>query len=314
MRPAVRPTPFRSRFVPRALGVALVLSGAGAASAHAGALGPPDPHSPNAEEIRVAYYVMLALAVLLVLAVYAALLFALRRFRERRGAEPRRLGAGRGALVPVVAALSTLAAAIFVFGIVMTERTLELEESGGDGLGAQAARLAQVGVEGAPSLDELEMDESASAEEPSVLPDDGAPLVINAIAQQWVWRFEYPGGRPGQRLFTYGELVVPVDTTVVLNITSTDVIHRWFVPELGGQVDAIPGRSARTWFKVDEEGRYDGQSTAYSGTAYPAMRSWVRAVPAAEYEAYTEELQAELDEAQAAVAERSGGAAEGEAP
>ena len=58
--------------------------------------------------------------------------------------------------------------------------------------------------------------------------------MINAIGQQWLWRFEYPGGEPGHRTFSYDELVVPVDTAVVLNITSTDVIHSWCVPALGG--------------------------------------------------------------------------------
>src|SRR4029077_10650138 len=109
-------------------------------------------------------------------------------------------------------------------------------------------------------------------------PTDTSPLQINAIAQQWLWRFEYPGGRPGQRTFTYGELVVPVDTPVVLNITSTDVLHSWWVPQLGGQVQATPGDTVQTWFRADEVGRYSGRSTIFSGTSFPAMRAWVRVV------------------------------------
>ena len=71
---------------------------------------------------------------------------------------------------------------------------------------------------------------------------------------------------------------MPVDTAVVLNITSTDVIHSWSVPALGGQVQATPGDISQTWFKADEVGRYAGRSTIFSGTGYPAMSAWVRVV------------------------------------
>ena len=132
-------------------------------------------------------------------------------------------------------------------------------------------------------------------------PTESAPLQIDAIAQQWLWRFEYPGGRPGARTFSYGELVVPVDTTVILNITSTDVLHSWHVPALGGQVQASPGEVVQTWLKADSVGRYSGSSTVFSGTSFPAMRSWVRVVTVPEYEAYIKDLGAQLDKAQTTV-------------
>ena len=94
------------------------------------------------------------------------------------------------------------------------------------------------------------------------------------------------GGAPGNRVFSYGELVVPVDTAVVLRITSTDVMHRWFIPALGGQVDAVPGKTAETWFRADREGVYRGQSTFFAGSAYAVMRAWVRVVSPAAYEEY----------------------------
>ena len=85
---------------------------------------------------------------------------------------------------------------------------------------------------------------------------------------------------------------------MVLDVTSTDVLHSWWVPALGGQVQASPGDVSQTWFKADEEGRYAGRSTIFSGTGYPAMRSWVRVVSATEYQAYVEQLAADLSEAQ----------------
>ena len=58
-------------------------------------------------------------------------------------------------------------------------------------------------------------------------PSSQAPLVIRACGQQWIWRYEYPDGT-----YSYYELVVPVDTAVILHLCSTDVVHRWWVPGL----------------------------------------------------------------------------------
>jgi cytochrome c oxidase subunit 2 len=278
---------------------ATVLALACAAPAHA--LGPPDSHSPNADAINSAFWVLLVVVVAVVVVINAALIVALVRFRERRGREPSRFAAGRGALRPVVGALSLLAVVIFVYGVVVTNDVREIEQSGPNGLGA--AQTAQVGVKGLPASAAIEGTESATGEEPitDAEPTETSPLQIDAIAQQWLWRFEYPGGQPGQRTFTYGELVVPVDTTVILDITSTDVLHTWWVPALGGQVQAAPGDVTRTWFKADEEGRYPGRSTVFSGTGYPVMRAWVRVVSVPDYQAHIERLKTDLAEAQGIV-------------
>jgi cytochrome c oxidase subunit II len=270
-------------------------------AAPAQALGPPDSHSPNADAINSAFWVLLVVVVAVVVVINAALIVALVRFRERRGREPSRFAAGRGALRPVVGALSLLAVVIFVYGVVVTNDVRGIEQSGPNGLGA--AQTAQVGVKGLPASAAIEGTESATGEEPitGAEPTETSPLQIDAIAQQWLWRFEYPGGQPGQRTFTYGELVVPVDTTVILDITSTDVLHTWWVPALGGQVQAAPGDVTRTWFKADEEGRYPGRSTVFSGTGYPVMRAWVRVVSVPDYQAHIERLKADLAEAQGIV-------------
>jgi cytochrome c oxidase subunit 2 len=136
------------------------------------------------------------------------------------------------------------------------------------------------------------------------------------VGQRWLWRFEYPGGRPGDRIFSYGELVVPVDTAVLLHVSSIDVTHRWFVPPLGGQVDAVPGHEAETWLNADRVGTYHGQSTAFSGSGYPAMRAWVRVVEPEEYEAFVDRKRLELAAAQRYVERRiqEGGAPEAAIP
>jgi cytochrome c oxidase subunit 2 len=271
-----------------------------ATPAHAIRLGLEQSHSPNADDISTTYWVMIVVSVVLAVVINLALLGAVLRFRERRGREPSRVVAGRGALRPVIAVLSLVAIAIFVFGVVMTSNVRDVQSSGPNGLGA--APTAQVGVSGVTEPSTATTSESSTGETPSSeQTPQGGPLEINAIGQQWLWRFEYPGGRPGQRTFSYGELVVPVDTTVLLNVTSTDVLHSWWIPALGGQVQAVPGSTSQTWFKADEVGVYPGRSTVFSGTGYPAMRSWVKVVTVPEYQAYVEQLGKDLAEAQGIV-------------
>lgn len=245
---------------------------------------------------------MIIVTVLVTLAINVALIAAVVRFRERRGSEPARFTAGRGAFRPLLAGLGLLAVAIFIYGVVQATNAREIQDSGPDGLSSNPT--AQVGIKGLSPFTTSNDEQSATGSEPVAgEPTETAPLEIDAIAQQWLWRFEYPGGRPGQRTFTYGELVVPVDTTVVLNITSTDVLHSWHVPALGGQVQASPGEVVQTWFKADEVGRYSGSSTVFSGTSFPAMKSWVRVVTVPEYIAYVKQLQKDLSESQGIVAD-----------
>jgi cytochrome c oxidase subunit 2 len=271
----------------RALAPAALALAALAAPAHASILDPKTPHSPNAHDITTTYWVMLAVIVVLIVAVNAALIVAIMRFRERRDRRPPRLAAGRGV-------------AIFVFGVIETSSTRSVEASDPNGLSASATRYAQVGLRNAPPLGLAPGTQNAPNPQTQGAPETKAgPVVIAAIAQQWLWRFEYPGNNPQSTpRFSYGELVVPVDTTVILNITSTDVMHTWWIPSLGGQVQAVPGTVSQTWFKADEEGTFRGSSTTFSGTAYPALRAWVRVVSPEAYQAYLDNRQQDLLDAQ----------------
>jgi cytochrome c oxidase subunit II len=254
---------------PFVFGVAALFALALAEPASA-AIAPDAAHSPNAEDMRVAYWVMLVVATLIGAGLIGGLLVAMRRFRSTRSVtEPRRLTAGRGVIAKIGAGLAALSVAIFVFGIVVSNGVRE-----------------------------------ATAEE------GAEEIEIDAIAQQWLWRFEYPEQAEGTfsegiaTVFSYGELVVPVDTVVNLSIDSTDVIHSWFVPALGPQVWAVPGEVQEVSFVADEEGLYRGQSTVFSGASgYPVMRANVRVVSAQEYQDYIENLNTELQEGQSAVAE-----------
>jgi cytochrome c oxidase subunit II len=255
-----------------------------AAPAAASVLGPRAGHSPNADEIRTAYWVAIVVGAILIVVVHAFLIAALIRFRARRGRAPRRFTAGARAFVRPAVPVVAVAVGLFVFAIVMMTRARDVQATGSEGLGANGNLVAQVnGLS---------------------IPPDSKVLNINVIGQRWLWRFEYPGGQPGNRIFSYGELTVPVDTTVLLHLTSTDVTHRWFIPALGGQVDALPGQDVGTWFRADEVGTYHGQSTAFSGTSYATMRAWVHVVTPEDYQRFIDSKREQLTKAQDYVAKK----------
>ena len=238
--------------------------------------------------MQTIYLVMLAVSALIVIAINVALIAAVVRFRARRGETPARGTAARGVVARVAGGLGVLALVLFIVGIVFTESIRSPEASGPDGLQAAATRTAQVNPDPPPTS------------------DDAQTLTINVIGQQWLWRYEYPVKESDDQVFSpvfsYEKLVVPEDTTVILNVTSTDVVHRWAVPALAGKVDAVPGQYATTWFKADEAGEtYDGQSYQYSGPGYATMRTQVEVVTADEYEAWVEDQQRMITEGQQAV-------------
>ncbi len=129
-------------------------------------------------------------------------------------------------------------------------------------------------------------------------------IVIKATGYSWYWGYEYPadqGGfsfqsfmlddaarKPGQpRLLAVdNEVVVPVNKTVLLQVTSADVIHSFAVPAFGVKVDARPGALTETWFKVEREGIYYGQCSELCGNGHPYMPIAVRVVSEPEYSAW----------------------------
>ena len=82
-------------------------------------------------------------------------------------------------------------------------------------------------------------------------------------------------------------MVVPANRVVALSIVSADVAHSWWIPALGGKIDAIPGRTNHSWFKADENATYDGQCAELCGVQHAYMKAHVQAVSAANYAAWT---------------------------
>jgi heme/copper-type cytochrome/quinol oxidase subunit 2 len=245
-------------------------------------LSPPDGHSPNADDLNTLYWVMLVVGLFLLVAINGALVALVMRFRSERGRQPRRLVVRRPAQIGTAGAFAVLALVVFVLGVIQTQNAKKVEASGPEGLQASSLITAQRGLD---------------------IPTGGdtSPLEIEACGQQWIWRYEYPDGT-----YSYYEMVVPVDTAVVVKLCSTDVMHRWWVPGLSGKFDAAPGESNQTWFKADETGVYDGASYAFSGAAYAAMRTRVRVEDVPAYQAWLEQQAAGIQEAQTFVQQTLG--------
>ena len=92
-------------------------------------------------------------------------------------------------------------------------------------------------------------------------------------------------------------MVVPEHTTVVLVIQSIDVIHSWWVPSLGGKVDAVPGYTTYTWFKALHTGLFHGQCAQLCGRQHAFMTAQVKVVPPAQYRTWIKQQGAAINAA-----------------
>jgi cytochrome c oxidase subunit II len=82
---------------------------------------------------------------------------------------------------------------------------------------------------------------------------------------------------------------VPLHHRIDLEITSADVAHSWWVPALGGKLDAIPGQTNRTSFLATRLGNLHGQCAEFCGLQHAAMAMTVEVVPQAQYEAWVQQ-------------------------
>lgn len=133
-------------------------------------------------------------------------------------------------------------------------------------------------------------------------------MTVKVTGHQWYWEYTYPeqGGldfqsymipekqlKPEQRslrqLAVDNPLVVPVGKNVRVLIASGDVLHSFFIPSLGVQRYAIPGRIIETWFNVDKPGDYYGECNQICGINHDAMSIEVHAVSEADYAAWLKE-------------------------
>ncbi|WP_288943857.1 cytochrome c oxidase subunit II [uncultured Roseovarius sp.] len=127
---------------------------------------------------------------------------------------------------------------------------------------------------------------------------------IKVTGYQWYWGYEYTDhefafdsfllardeleeygySQDEYLLATNTAVVVPVDKTVVMQVTGADVIHSWTIPAFGVKQDAVPGRLAELWFKAEKEGVYFGQCSELCGKDHAYMPITVKVVSQEEYD------------------------------
>jgi cytochrome c oxidase subunit II len=227
--------------------------------------------SPNAQEIDTLYKITLYIALVIFVAVEGALGYALVKFRKRKGAVAAQIHGNTRLEISW-----TVAAAVILVGLaVLTFAKLSsIQDPPNSGPGG-----AELG----------EQNNLIYASTSRKLPPNGKALNITVIGRQYIWQFVYPGANEPDGLgapYSYEELVVPTNTTVSLDIVSSDVVHSWWVPELGGKFQAVPGYHNYTWFKVEEPGVFRGQCAFLCGRGHARMIATVKAVPPAQFEAW----------------------------
>lgn len=232
---------------------------------------PQSGGSPNADQINSLYKITLYIALVIFVAVEGGLAYALVKFRKRKGAVPAQIRGNTRLEVgwTAAAAVILLALAVLTFAKLSSIQNPPNSGTRGTLLGEQNGLVY------------------ASTERK--LPPNGKALPITVIGRQYIWQYIYPGASEPDGLgapFSYQEMVVPTETTVSLNIVSADVVHSWWIPELGGKFQAVPGYHNYTWFKISKPGVYRGQCALLCGRGHARMIATVRALAPVQFEAW----------------------------
>jgi cytochrome c oxidase subunit II len=237
-----------------------------APAAMANFITPKTGGSPNADQIHSLYEIVLYIAAVVAVIVEGALVYSIFKFRAKKN--------------PVAAQIHgntrleigwTVAAALIL--VVLTVVTF----------------IKLPSIVNPPNSDSSGLVLSASLDAPT--PPNGKKLTVCVQGRQYIWRYTYGSDCLNNSFnaklpYSFTTMVVPEHTTVVLDIQSTDVIHSWWVPSLGGKTDAVPGYTTYTWFKALHTGKFRGQCAQLCGTNHAAMDAYVNVVTPAQYTAW----------------------------
>ncbi|GAC1487966.1 MAG: cytochrome c oxidase subunit II [Candidatus Limnocylindrales bacterium] len=191
-----------------------------------------DPQGPIAKSIADLYWVMFVIAVIVLAIVVGALVYAGIRFRERPGHVARQYHSNN--LLEIIwTIIPTLI--VVSLAVLSFQRLLYINDV-----------------------------------------DSDAAMVVNVEGKQWVWAFSYPSEakfKLSDNTYLQGaeEIHIPVGQKVKLALHSKDVIHAFWVPGLGGQKDAVPGRETALWIQADRAGTFKGQCSEFCGDGHGDM-------------------------------------------
>ncbi|HEX3699704.1 MAG TPA: cytochrome c oxidase subunit II [Phenylobacterium sp.] len=192
-----------------------------------------DPAGDQAAHIQLIWRAMLIVCGLMYILVLGFLAWALLRARARRAADDAPI-AGETAAEPMLARGLTGWVALIVAGLItLTTVSFLVDRS-----------IAEVG------------------------PD---PLKIKVTANQWWWDVEYQGATPSQNVTTANELHLPLGRPAVIQLQANDVIHSFWVPNLAGKTDLIPGRTNYMAVTPRRLGVFRGQCAEFCGFQHAKM-------------------------------------------
>ncbi len=238
-----------------------------APAAMAGFITPESGGSPNADQIDSLYKIVLYIAAVVFVGVEGALLYSVYKFRAKRNPVAAQIHGNTRLEIgwTVGAALILVVLTVVTFIKLPSIINPPNSTAGGSFL-------------------------SASVNEPA--PPNGKKLTICVQGRQYIWRYVYGNGCLDNSFasklpYSYQQMVVPAQTTIILDIQSTDVIHSWWIPKLGGKVDAVPGYTTYTWFKAPTPNvTYFGQCAQLCGRQHAFMTAQVKVVSPSAYTAW----------------------------
>jgi cytochrome c oxidase subunit II len=276
--------PRRGRFLSAAFTAVIFASLIGAEAAFADIFTPESGGSQNANDIDTLYKITLYMGIVIFLLVWGTLIWSLVKFRARRGGRADQIRGNTPLEIGWTVGASLILVALTLVTFIYLDDIENPPPSGPNGLSAASSQFATI-------------------DQPDP-PTDGGPILrIRVDGQQYIWRYDYPG--EGQ-LFNYQEMMVPTETTIVLEIQASDVVHSWWIPKLGPKMDAVPGHVNETWFKIpaDHEGtEFDGQCAELCGPNHADMRAKVTALSPEDFEDWARRKREEIEAAGEAVAE-----------
>jgi cytochrome c oxidase subunit II len=288
---AVAAVPSKTRRRLRALAAALPVVALGAlllpAAASAGWFLPESGGSPNADGIRTLYILIAVIGLVIFIGVEGLLVYSMFKFRAKKG----NVAAQIHGNTQLEIGWTVGAAAILVFLTVFTFVLLDdIKNPAPSQINANGQPVAAAGAQ------------FASTDQPA---PPGDHLNIKVIGQQYSWNFQYPR-IDDKRVYAYNDMYVPVGMTITLDIESVDVAHSWWIPKMGGKMDAIPGYTNKSWFRVPldaiPEGQdrvvYTGQCAELCGRNHADMLARVIGLPYDDWKAWYDSKAEQLKQAQ----------------
>ena len=224
--------------------------------------------SPNATSIATLYDIILGLGIAVFLSVVSVIVYSVWKFRASKHPVAHQVHGNTRLEIGLTAGATMLLVVIATVTFIMLPSIVNPPNSD-----ASAASVL-----------------SASLTSPT--PPNGKEITICVMGRQYIWRYTYGAGCNStawaDRLpYSYQEMVAPAGETVRLVIQSSDVIHSWWIPALGGKVDAVPGYTTYTWFKALHSGEtYHGQCAQLCGREHAFMTALVKVVTPTQYAAW----------------------------